>query len=1009
MKKTGTGWVWAGRLAFMAGLWCVASLASAQPAAGGASFWNESTLYRDEFGTPHIEAGSLRAMASAFGYAQAEDHLEPMLMAYRIALGRAAEVGGEAFAESDAFAIKIGNAEQSAIALGQADPVTRDLCEGFALGINAWILEHQDRVPTWAEGVQPKDVLAWWHYLMVVQAPFDLPGVYHPKAPLERANAWALAPGNTLEGSTLLVMNPHEYYGSPYRWYEAHLMAGSMNLAGATLFGVPVLMMGHNENAGWALTPNLADTADFFLEHIGGPQKPAKDPRFAASVIDDVAPLLSFMSTAKPFYVRTSAGLVERAVPSMIGTRGPIFEGGNGALYSWRNGAFLQFGGLRQLLLMGQATEMAAMKDALGLHQLPGFQVVCADKSGELFYLYNARLGNRDAAASPEDRESMNWSMPVDSGREIFAWREIIAPGLLPQIESPKSGYVQACGTPPWLATAKSGLSAADWPRWLVAELPNYRTFRVNQILSAGKYSFFDMQAMLFDTHVPASADMVPLLLAMAGKRPELIRSAHPDLVTALRLLEGWNLSSDRESPAMAYYSIWWTLMKKRHSAQFGSEIELYQGLLANTPEAQVQALDAAVEAARIMRNDFGGLSIPWGNLHRIQRGNRNEAAPGTDTGDSIFYMDNQSFLNRQWQASFGTGFAMVVQFGEKTQAASIVPFGASEVADSPHFGDQLNLFLERRMKPTNFQYGAVIGRASSGYGTRVLLGTPGLEGHCTVLSAQPQEVKLEAIETPPGPLPAGLVAFTPAFRPVFAAGATAHTWGLELRVPEDICAAESLSRLQIYVHTLEEGWRPLPGHHFDSALGGFVGQGSGSMIIAVLGPIEALKQPESPEVPAPGVAAAPAADFLRAPLPVPVMEGESVPEMVPDGAVASAEGSVEGIGEVGGPVAGDPAAAVPQPAQKPLFDLEFMDQPGVPQPASSLFSGQDPDRSGGTADGGDGEKKEKKRKKKDRAVEEAAGTAPAAPETEQAPRKAKKKVTQDTAPRSRAPKTNFN
>jgi acyl-homoserine-lactone acylase len=993
----------------MAGLWCVASLASAQPAAGGASFWNEATLYRDEFGTPHIEAGSIRAMASAFGYAQAEDHLEPMLMAYRIALGRAAEVGGEAFAESDAFAIKIGNAEQSAIALGQADPVTRDLCEGFALGINAWILEHQDRVPTWAEGVQPKDVLAWWHYLMVVQAPFDLPGVYHPKAPLERANAWALAPGNTLEGSTLLVMNPHEYYGSPYRWYEAHLMAGSMNLAGATLFGVPVLMMGHNENAGWALTPNLADTADFFLEHIGGPQKPAKDPRFAASVIDDVAPLLSFMSTAKPFYVRTSAGLVERAVPSMIGTRGPIFEGGNGALYSWRNGAFLQFGGLRQLLLMGQATEMAAMKDALGLHQLPGFQVVCADKSGELFYLYNARLGNRDAAASPEDRESMNWSMPVDSGREIFAWREIIAPGLLPQIESPKSGYVQACGTPPWLATAKSGLSAADWPRWLVAELPNYRTFRVNQILSAGKYSFFDMQAMLFDTHVPASADMVPLLLAMAGKRPELIRSAHPDLVTALRLLEGWNLSSDRESPAMAYYSIWWTLMKKRHSAQFGSEIELYQGLLANTPEAQVQALDAAVEAARIMRNDFGGLSIPWGNLHRIQRGNRNEAAPGTDTGDSIFYMDNQSFLNRQWQASFGTGFAMVVQFGEKTQAASIVPFGASEVADSPHFGDQLNLFLERRMKPTNFQYGAVIGRASSGYGTRVLLGTPGLEGHCTVLSAQPQEVKLEAIETPPGPLPAGLVAFTPAFRPVFAAGATAHTWGLELRVPEDICAAESLSRLQIYVHTLEEGWRPLPGHHFDSALGGFVGQGSGSMIIAVLGPIEALKQPESPEVPAPGVAAAPAADFLRAPLPVPVMEGESVPEMVPDGAVASAEGSVEGIGEVGGPVAGDPAAAVPQPAQKPLFDLEFMDQPGVPQPASSLFSGQDPDRSGGTADGGDGEKKEKKRKKKDRAVEEAAGTVPAAPETEQAPRKAKKKVTQDTAPRSRAPKTNFN
>jgi len=110
MKKTGTSWVRFCRLSIVAGLWCVGLSASAQPVAGGATFWNEATLYRDEFGTPHIEAGSIRAMAAAFGYAQAEDHLEPMLMCYRVAVGRAAEVGGEAFAESDAFAIKIANA-----------------------------------------------------------------------------------------------------------------------------------------------------------------------------------------------------------------------------------------------------------------------------------------------------------------------------------------------------------------------------------------------------------------------------------------------------------------------------------------------------------------------------------------------------------------------------------------------------------------------------------------------------------------------------------------------------------------------------------------------------------------------------------------------------------------------------------------------------------------------------------------------------------------------------------
>lgn len=1005
MKKTGTGWVRAGRLAVVAGLWCVGQLAQAQPAV---SPWSDATLYRDEYGTPHIHAGTIRGMAFAFGYAQAEDHLEPMLMAYRVALGRAAEVGGEDFAESDAFSIRIANADQSALAMGQADPITRDLCEGFALGINAWILEHQDRVPVWAEGVQPKDVLAYWHYLMVVSAPFDLPGVYHPKAPLERANAWALAPGNTVEGATLLVLNPHQYFDGPYRWYEAHLMVGNMNLAGATLFGVPVLMMGHNENVGWGLTPNLADTADFFREHLGGPEKPANDPRVVASVIDDVAPLLSYMSTAKPYYVRTSIGLVERAVPSLIGTRGPIFEGGDGALYSWRNGAFQQFGGLRQLLLMGQASDMAQMKEAMSLHQLPGFQFVCASKAGNLHYAYNARLGNKNLALAVEERQPVNWNLPVDSGREMFAWGEIIPPASLPRIDDPASGYIQACGTPPWLATSGSGLAAADWPAWLVPELPNYRTYRVNQILSAGKYTFADMQAMLFDTYVPAAGDMVPLLLAMADARPELLRTAHPDLVTGLRLLQNWNLSADRESSALAYYTIWWALMKKRHLAQFGNEAGLYGGLLENTPAAQVQALDAAVEAARIMRNDFGGLSMPWGNLHRIHRGIRNEAIPGTDTGDPIFFMDNQTFVNRQWHANYGYGFAMAVQFSEKTRAASIVPFGASENPDSPHYSDQMGLFLERRMKRTRFQYGSVLRNAASGYGTRIVLGTPGLEGYCAILSAVPQTAKLEAVETPPGPLPSGMVTFTPAFRPVMVEGGPAHTWELELYVPEESCASEYLSRLQIHTHTLEGGWRPLTGQRFDSVSSAFIGQGSGAVIIAILGPAEALKQVEVTETAEPGEEVAPADGFLRTPLPVPAME-------------AVEDGDAPGIAAAGDAVEGEvPVAETGAPPERRLYDIEFMDTPGAPQgegePGAVVTTEGETVAAGeATAEGAEGapeaqkgkSRAEKKAEKEARKQAEKQAEMQAGPVVE-APRKAKK-VRDEGTTRTRAPRTNFN
>lgn len=915
---------------------CVLGRVQAQPPGDLNTFWNEATLYRDEYGTPHIHASTLRSMAFAFGYAQAEDHLEPMLMAYRVAVGRAAEVGGEAFAESDAFSIKIANSDASEAAMAVADPLTVDLCEGFALGINAWILEHQDQAPPWAEGVQPKDVLAWWHYLMVVSSPFDLAGVYHPAQPFERGNAWALAPEKTVEGATLLVMSPFQHYDGPYRWYEAHLMVGEMNWAGATLFGLPVLLMGHNEHLGWALTPNGADTADFFREEVGTPQQAAADPRVFSSVVDDVAPLLTFMSNAKPYYVRTSAGLIERAVPSLVGARGPIFEGTDGALYSWRNGAYQQFGGLRQLLLMGQATNRTAFQQALSLQQFPGFQILYADKTGALSYTYNARLGNKNAAIDVNRPRAIDWTRPAEPVRDMFAWNELIPLGQLPHIEDPASGFLQACGTPPWLATANSGLDPADWPDWLVSERPNYRVFRVNQILSGGPYSFADMRAMLFDTLVPAAVDMAPLLLHMADARPELVRVAHPDLVTALKLLRDWDLQADPNSDAMAYYNIWWALMLKRHADEFENEAGLYQALLANSYAAQGYALDAAVEAARVMRNDFNSLSIPWGSLHRIHRGNRNEAMFGASTGDAIFFSDSQTFANRQWHANFGYGFAMAVQFGPETEAATVVPFGASENPASPHFDDQMALFLDRRMKRSRFQYDAMIGHAAEGYGRRVVLGGAEVEGFCALSVEQPQAMKLEVLTDPPRPYPGGQAPFTPALRPVVADATQPCAWALELYVPEDRCQPQHLKRLHLYSYTQKDGWNPVLGQRFDAARGAFMGEGTGTPLIAVLGPHEllqvALPAPdmvaENPVEPEPGNA------FLRAPVQPPTPED------------AVAPGDAEGPAEPG--AEGEGAAAPPPTVPKnPYFDLEFMDQ----QPKGAGYAGAGvPGQEGGEA-----------------------------------------------------------
>src|SRR5947209_12107424 len=52
------------------------------------------TIYRDNYGVPHIVGETEEATFFGYGYAQAEDHLERMMIQYRDAQGRRAEVEG---------------------------------------------------------------------------------------------------------------------------------------------------------------------------------------------------------------------------------------------------------------------------------------------------------------------------------------------------------------------------------------------------------------------------------------------------------------------------------------------------------------------------------------------------------------------------------------------------------------------------------------------------------------------------------------------------------------------------------------------------------------------------------------------------------------------------------------------------------------------------------------------------------------------------------------------------
>src|SRR5438128_1011342 len=96
-----------------------------RPGPARAAESKEATVYRDEFGIPHVFAADLEAAAYAVGYSQAEDRLEELLKNYRRANGTMSEVFGPEHFKQDLIQRMWRHAEISHEKYGQISPKMR--------------------------------------------------------------------------------------------------------------------------------------------------------------------------------------------------------------------------------------------------------------------------------------------------------------------------------------------------------------------------------------------------------------------------------------------------------------------------------------------------------------------------------------------------------------------------------------------------------------------------------------------------------------------------------------------------------------------------------------------------------------------------------------------------------------------------------------------------------------------------------------------------------------------
>jgi len=262
-----------------------------------------------KYGVPHITAKNLQGLAAGFAYAFARDNICTIASEYvTVNAERSKFFGpdetwtfsgnGSTYRNLDADFyfqwVKQRGVVEDLVAKKPPDGPTRDVrrgVRGYVRGYNHYLRKTGvDRIPDrrcrgeeWVRPITELDVYRRFYQLGILASSGAVIGGIVNAAPvsplaaqaqnqrqqemlesgegLERlqpqigSNAYGFGREATANGRGLVLGNPHFPWDGSERLYQAHLrIPGKVDVAGGTLYGVPLILIGHTRGLAWSHT-----------------------------------------------------------------------------------------------------------------------------------------------------------------------------------------------------------------------------------------------------------------------------------------------------------------------------------------------------------------------------------------------------------------------------------------------------------------------------------------------------------------------------------------------------------------------------------------------------------------------------------------------------------------------------------------------------------------------------------------------------------------------------------
>ncbi len=483
----------------------------------------EVDIYRDNNAIPHIHAQTESDLYFAAGYVHAQDRIWQMTLYQLMAQGRFSEFLGEELIDTDRFLRTIGFYRTAVENFDLLSDVEQELLYAYSRGVNAWVVANKRNLPvefsltgidpipwTPAHSLALVRLMAWelnqswWTKSMIhiLGTKLDrdtysllLPKFhesYNPhlsdnqssalesflKAELDireklefqgwgaGSNAWAVDGALSKNGFTMLAGDPHLGLAMPARWYEIHYSLNGKNTSGATLAGVPLIVLGHTDFAAWSLTNVMLDDTDFYII--------AQDPEDRGRyVIDSTSAPMSYKSFERVreiIHVKDNDDILHEV---LVTDFGPVINNihehqdfYDGSMLAMKWTGHLNSNEFRVFRGLMWAETFQEVQDVLPYFSSPAQNLIYADRDGNIAHF---ALGKVPIRNNPLNIRR-SW-IPNDR------WRGFVPFESMPKEINPERG---------WVGNANQKLVSDSYPHYLSAFWhPDTRMNRIADLLES--------------------------------------------------------------------------------------------------------------------------------------------------------------------------------------------------------------------------------------------------------------------------------------------------------------------------------------------------------------------------------------------------------------------------------------------------------------------------------------------------------------------------------------------